>query len=134
MNEGTDQRALYLMGRAQECIEDGDSALERGHPESAVNRAYYAIFYAASALLEARDLQAGRHASVIRLFGREFVATGLMKREHGRALGTLFRLRQDADYVRAPTTTAEKAAEQLDTARSFVEDTEALLPKLLKRE
>ncbi|MEA3404048.1 MAG: HEPN domain-containing protein [Armatimonadota bacterium] len=115
------------MSRASEALQEAHLLLENEHVEAAANRTYYAVFYAASALLEAQGIQAGRHSALIRLFGREFVSTGLMARRHGRTLSALFEQRQDADYVPAPTVAQERASVDLEEARVFVLDARELL-------
>ncbi|MEA3404046.1 MAG: HEPN domain-containing protein [Armatimonadota bacterium] len=115
------------MERAEAAVRQGELALREGDCELAVNRAYYAAFYAATALLETRGLQTSRHSATLRLFGREFVEQGLMAGSHGKTLNVLFRERQKVDYTPAPDVAGAQAAEHLHSAREFVADAEALL-------
>ncbi len=64
----------------------------------AVNRLYYACFYAITALLHKNSLDTKTHNGVIRLFGLHFIRTGIIKSGFGELYSTLFEMRQDADY------------------------------------
>jgi uncharacterized protein (UPF0332 family) len=50
---------------------------------SAVNRAYYAIFYAANALLATQGLSRSKHSGVIAAFRQHFVKPGQIEDEYG---------------------------------------------------
>jgi uncharacterized protein (UPF0332 family) len=52
-----------------------------GDSDFAVSRAYYAMFYAAEALLLRRSLSFSRHAGVIAALQREYVTSGDLPRE-----------------------------------------------------
>ena len=56
--------------------------LDDGFYASAVNRAYYyAIFYAANAMLSTQGLARSKHSRVISAFREHFVKPGLIKAE-----------------------------------------------------
>jgi uncharacterized protein (UPF0332 family) len=65
---------------------------------AAANRIYYAMFYAAAALLLTKGLSATRHSGVIGLFRREFVKTGLFPVDTARYLEAAFDERLESDY------------------------------------
>ena len=67
------RRSLKAQGAA-------DLLLEAGFYEDAVSRAYYAVLHAAKAALLARNIITESHTSVRRLFGKELVQQGLLKR------------------------------------------------------
>jgi uncharacterized protein (UPF0332 family) len=58
---------------AREALDDAQFNLDGGRLRVASNRVYYAMFYAAVALLATRDLSSSRHAGVIALFYEHFV-------------------------------------------------------------
>jgi len=76
----------YRMEQASETLAEAvllrDAAAFRG----AVNRAYYAMFYAVLGLLATRQLGTSKHSGAIALFDREFVKTGIFSPELSRAL------------------------------------------------
>ncbi len=131
MTEGGEVRARQFIVRADEAIRRAQEMLAEGDIDLAVNRTYYGAFYAAQALLETRGLQTNRHSTLIGLFGREFVKTGLMDGSHGRALGALLQLRLEADYQPAPDIDEPQVRDFLHQATAFVADARALLDELL---
>jgi uncharacterized protein (UPF0332 family) len=87
---------------------------------SAVNRAYYAVFYAANALLATLGLSRSKHSGVIAAFRMHFVKTGLIEAEHSRVYGRLMDDRYLSDYEVALTIDPDVARQDLDGARDFV--------------
>ena len=81
--QGPDRVRNY-MAHARQAVETGRLVLEHGDYVAAVNRAYYAIFYAANALLATKGLQRSKHSGVIAAFRQHFVKTGLIEVEFSR--------------------------------------------------
>lgn len=84
-----DKNALiqYRMERSREALEDAHLMFEQnGSPAGVVNRAYYAMFYAALALLMTVDQGSSKHQGVIALFDQSFIKPGILPRELGKAL------------------------------------------------
>jgi len=88
----------YRMAQAEEALEDARSLMSSGSLRAAVNRLYYACFYAATALLYSEGLSAKKHGGVLSLFNRHFVKTGLVPVETGRFLSAVFDRRLQGDY------------------------------------
>lgn len=65
-----------LMEKATRSLEAARPLLDEEHPDFAASRAYYAMFYAAEAMLEGEELAFSSHAAVVAAFGREFARTG----------------------------------------------------------
>ncbi|MGQ0561043.1 MAG: HEPN domain-containing protein [Gemmatimonadota bacterium] len=122
MKEGEKIRALvaYRLEQADEALEAAGVSANQGLPRSAVNRAYYAMFYAVLALLATRQQETTRHSAAIALFDLNYVKTGLLPREFSRWLHDAFTLRQDADYATESGLDSHAAAELISHARSFV--------------
>jgi len=91
-----------LMGRAQKYIESAEVLIEKGDFDSSVSRSYYAMFYAAEALLLTKNLKFSSHRSVITLFGEHFIKAGIFKREMGKRLRNAFDIRLVGDYSFTP--------------------------------
>lgn len=89
----------YRLGQAREAIQDAELLLDAGRLRATANRVYYACFYAALAALLTKGLQRSKHAAVIALFDREFVASGVLPREYSRTLHRAFHERQQNDYL-----------------------------------
>lgn len=88
----------YRLDRAFESIDEAELLLENGHLHSAVNRLYYACFYAVSGLLLTTELSSSKHSGTIALFERHWVKSGKVSRELGVLYRRLFNRRQKGDY------------------------------------
>jgi uncharacterized protein (UPF0332 family) len=86
------------MARARATLDDADALIEKNRWNGALNRLYYAVFYAARALLATRNVDSSRHSGVISLFQQHFVRTGHVAEESARTLPRLFEKRQTTDY------------------------------------
>ena len=90
---------IWMM--AERASHSAVALLAGGDERGAVNRAYYAIFYAARASLLAVEPVLGNtksHSEVLRRFSKFVVLDKGMDRDHGRFLKNTFRLRMLADY------------------------------------
>ena len=95
--------------------------LQEGDCESSVSRSYYAMFYAAPAVLLTRNISASSHKGVISNFGKEFVKAGIFSRDLGRELNRAFGKRQLSDYEYTFVISQEEAEDIEDNGRDFVE-------------
>jgi uncharacterized protein (UPF0332 family) len=112
----------YRLEQAQTALEDGKFLLEGGRsPQSIVNRAYYAMFYAALALLQKISKVPSKHTGVISLFDTEFVVKGIFHKELSRNFHKAFEMRQMFDYQVLESASAVKAQEIWQKAVLFVE-------------
>jgi uncharacterized protein (UPF0332 family) len=93
----------------------------------AVNRAYYAMFYAVLAALAIKGLGSSEHSGVISLFDREFVKPGDLPRELSRSLHMAFEHRQQADYGELTQLDAASVARVIDQADTFIENVRAYI-------
>jgi uncharacterized protein (UPF0332 family) len=92
-----------------------------GHLRAAVSRAYYAMFYATTALLGSKGLWRSKHQGLIAAFGEHFVKTGLIEPQYGRILHDAFEARLDSDYGPNPDLTEASAQQLISNAARFVE-------------
>ncbi len=120
----------YRMEQAHETLREGEILLGKVAFRGTINRAYYAMFYAALALLATRQLGASKHSSVISLFDREFVKTGIFPRELSRALHLAFDRRQTHDYGELVAIDVLTAETTLTDAKTFVASIESYLHSL----
>ncbi|WP_017295278.1 HEPN domain-containing protein [Geminocystis herdmanii] len=61
-----------FLEKARKSLEVAKQINENGYPEFAVSRAYYTMFYIASAFLEGDNLTYGKHSAIIGAFGKYF--------------------------------------------------------------
>lgn len=106
--------------RAAESLRAASTLFTAGHFDFVASRAYYAAFYAATAVLLSLGLDFGKHSGVISAIHREFVSTGKLSKEHGRILNWLFELRGVGDYGETRHVTKEDAEVAVRSAEDFV--------------
>lgn len=116
----------YRFERAHQTIEEAEYMRKGGYYNAAVNRLYYACFYAASGLLMANDIAAATHSGVKTLLSKHFVKTGLLSYEHGATFSTLFGKRHSGDYEDFVYCDAETVDFLLPKAVGFINAVEAL--------
>lgn len=75
-----------LLAKASRAIQSSRTLLDSGDPESAVSRAYYAMFYVAEALLGEKGLRFRKHGGVHGAFGEHFAKTGTLDPKYHRWL------------------------------------------------
>ena len=116
--------------RANETLQAAHTLHEQdGSPISIVNRAYYAMFYAALALLVTVDRHSAKHSGVIALFDKEFVRQNIVSKELGKMLHQAFESRLEADYRDNAKIDQKTATEILESADKFVSVIEEKLSK-----
>lgn len=88
----------YRFRRANETIAEIDILVENKLWNTAVNRLYYACYYAVTALLLKNEIETSSHSGVRQKFGQLFVLPGLVKKELGKHYSDLFEKRHKGDY------------------------------------
>jgi len=122
----TEECRLYL-DYARRDLQAAENNLHLGFYHITISRAYYAMFYAASALLASKGISRSRHSGVLSAFGEHFVRTGLIEPEYAKMLGYAFDSRLDSDYDVTYTAEHAVAEDILDAARQFVARVERYL-------
>ena len=126
-DEEREQLVAMRLARADSALADASTLADRGSCHGAINRCYYTMFHAASALAIQNDCSFHKHRAVISWFNREYVKSGRFPRELGKVLQHAFNRRCDADYSDAATFTATEVAVLLEQARRFVTGVKSLL-------
>ncbi len=88
----------YRMERALETYSEAEVLRDAKKWFAAVNRLYYACYYAISAYFVLNDLKAFTHSGLKAAFNKELVRTGKIPGEEGKLFNQLFSFRQDGDY------------------------------------
>ena len=124
MTDSEKIRALvrYRLEQADEANTAAGLSLANGLERSAVNRAYYAMFYAVLALLASRQAETSRHSGAIAQFDQLYVKPQLFGPEFSRWLHDAFLRRQSADYGAEITLSRDEIATLLERARAFVSE------------
>ena len=87
-----------LIKNAYEKLEAAKTLFENDFYGDAVSRAYYAMFFAAKALLSQKDIYPRTHRGLISQFGLEFVKNGEFKKDLFDLLTRAQEDREEADY------------------------------------
>lgn len=98
MKDSLKDYILYRIERAKETYKDAELLAEKKRWNSAINRLYYAAFYAVIALLLKEGINSRTHRGAKNAFNQYFVKTGAISQEYGRLYSQLFTWRQKGDY------------------------------------
>lgn len=109
-----------LMIKAEQSLEASKLLLKGGYPDFAVARAYYTMFYLASAFLVTKNLSFSKHSAVISAFGREFAKKELIPRKYYQYLKQAQDLRHLGDYGEINLIKAEEATMEIGKAQEFL--------------
>jgi uncharacterized protein (UPF0332 family) len=119
----------YRLARAEESLAEAKLLLANNYVRTAVNRLYYACFYAMSALLLTKGLSASKHAQVRAMLHKDFIRPGVIPVNYGQIFDLLFNNRQKGDYSDLVKFRAEQVKDWLPEARAFVEYVAGLIAK-----
>lgn len=123
----------YRLKQAEETLLDVEKMLHNYlSPRSIINRAYYSMFYAVTALfLKAGvNIKTSKHSGVISIFDKEFVHAGKIDKHYSKMLHKMFNLREKSDYKELVVLSVEDAEDAFKTAKEFLEGVTNLLDKL----
>jgi uncharacterized protein (UPF0332 family) len=113
--------------RADTNLQAAGELLDKGYYDVCASRAYYAAFYAASALLLNEGIDTSKHSGVIALIHQHFVKSGQLGKEQGRNLNWLFELRSVGDYGVSLHVTMDDARRAVLVAEDFLRVVKGLL-------
>jgi uncharacterized protein (UPF0332 family) len=131
MNAPNQTLIAYRLQEAKEAREEAEILLHNGKLRGATNRVYYAMFYAALALLASKQLTASKHSGVISLFHKEFVKTGLISHATAKFLDIAFDLRNKIDYREFIVPEVLVVQELLKESETFIQVVESMINKSL---
>ena len=92
-----------------------------------MGRAYYAMFYTASALLAEKGVHSTKHSGVHGQFGEHFAKSGRIDPKFHRFLLDAFDRRLQADYGFEAVISGEEVTVTIEQAREFLAQAEILL-------
>ncbi len=127
VNTEIDKFISYRIDKADEVYEAAVLLYNASQWNSAVNRLYYACFYAASALLLKRGVGAKSHNGVIAKFSECVVRTGEMSADEYRVYSKLLNWRTKGDYSDMFDFTKEDVDDVMQPVRQFIDKVKTLL-------
>lgn len=117
----------YRFSQAEETMQSARLCEEMKFYKDAINRAYYAAFYAVKAVLAVSDVDFKRHKDVVAYFNQYYVATEIFEKDCGRKLARLQRKREASDYDDFYIASADEADEQIISAAYIIEAVKVFL-------
>ena len=125
--------ANYRLEKARNTLSDGKKYIKDATLESTVNRIYYAMFYAASALLIAKELSSSKHSGILAVFNKEIVNKGFIKRLWGEFYSDMFKRRQKGDYQDFVKFEKQDVEEWLKKAEEFINIIDKLALEVIEK-
>jgi len=115
--------------RSEDAIDTVKLLIKYKKYSDAVSKAYYAMFYAACAILRTKTLDTSKHSGVISQFGLHFAKTGIIDKTNHRRFIKAFNDRDVADYRIMKEVIDKVAIQKLKDAEKFITDIKAFLIK-----
>ncbi|MEW6203061.1 MAG: HEPN domain-containing protein [bacterium] len=125
--------AKYRLEKAKNTLLDAKKYIEDATLVSVVNRIYYAMFYAVSALLITKELFSSKHSGILSLFSREIINKGLMERQYGKFYSEMFNNRQEGDYKDFTEFEKKDVEDWLKMAEKFISEIEDLTLAIIEK-
>mgnify|MGYP003548509524 CR=1 FL=1 len=119
-----------LLEKAKRSQRAASNMFKDGDMDFAASRAYYSLFYTASALLLSRGLSFSSHSGVIANFGKEFARTGALNPKYHHYLIESQDRRNIGDYSLVAEVTEEQSHEMLEWAKEFIKAAETYLKQV----
>lgn len=114
--ESAVELSKYRLETAEDTYRMAELCFENEGYRDAVNRSYYATFYALRAVLALEGVDFKRHKDVVAYFNQHYVATEKFERELGKRIGRLKTMREDCDYDDFYVIERDEVLAQLETA------------------
>ncbi len=117
----------YWLRKADDALQSAHSEAQAQRFDFVVNRAYYACFYAASAVLLAMGRRFVKHSGLRAAVHKDLVKTGQLDPQWGKAFDRIFENRQFADYIELHRFEREQLEEIVKNAEGFVQEMRRLV-------
>ncbi|MBR2618067.1 MAG: HEPN domain-containing protein [Paludibacteraceae bacterium] len=117
----------YRTERAYETLNEAQYNADGGFYVAAINRMYYACYYAVIALLLKYEISAQTHSGVRSMLGLHFVSKGIVSKEDGKTFNDLFEKRHSGDYDDFVICDQEMVDNLLPKAKHFIDAISQLL-------
>lgn len=132
MNEELDEQSrqaliTYRIERAKETVKEAELLASDKYFNAAINRLYYAVFYATQALLLNAKITTRTHAGVKTMLGLNFISKGVLSPKYGKTFNSLFNLRHSNDYDDFVYCDQETVDEYIPRAKEYIQAIEHLL-------
>ncbi|HEV8537769.1 MAG TPA: HEPN domain-containing protein [Bacteroidota bacterium] len=120
----------YWWSKAGESLQSAERELQAGSLGFALNRIYYAAFYAVSAALLDRRATFKKHSGVRAAFHHQLIRSGQLDSQWGKFYDQLFEDRQEGDYLALIEFEREYVQAQLTRWHEFLRNLRPLISSL----
>jgi uncharacterized protein (UPF0332 family) len=115
--------------KAEHALEVAGELLKAGYAPDAASKVYYAMFYAAQALLKSEGINVVKHSAVESALGFHFAKRGRIDPKYHRMLINARKIRETVDYDLEEEVVEPVASFKLEEGRAFVDAIKTLLIK-----
>ena len=119
-----DERRIMVdleMERADKIIEQFETLRKQQYWDTLVNRMYYAIFHAVSALMIHNAISIHTHRGALNAVNKEFVRTGVFTEDEGHLFSKLEGLRERGDYNCFVDATEDEIVPLIEPLKALIE-------------
>lgn len=114
------EEVLKFIEKADHALEVADAMSRDGYPPDAASKTYYAMFYAAQALLRSEGIEVIKHSAVESAFGYYFAKTGRIDPKYHKMLISARKIREIADYDIQDEIVEPVASLKIEEGKEFV--------------
>ncbi|MCX5809558.1 MAG: HEPN domain-containing protein [Proteobacteria bacterium] len=122
----TEEISKYLE-KADHALKVAEKLIEDGFAPDAASKIYYAMFYAAQALLKCEGIDVVKHSAVESAFGYYFAKPGRIDPKYHRILIDARKVREIADYDILEEIIEPVATLKVEAGREFLNEIKRLL-------
>ena len=110
----------HRIRQAQEALVEISVLIENKFLGLAVNRIYYSIFYAISAVSIKDGFSTSKHKKLLGWFNKNYISNGILPQEFGKMIYAAYENREKSDYDFLFEITKEEIKKYFELAKSFV--------------
>ncbi len=110
----------YRLSRAIDTYDDAVILSEKDKWNSVINRLYYSLYYAVTAILLKYDINSYTHNGTKSAFSENFIKNGIIDKEFGKLYSQLFTWRQKGDYDDLFDFDKEKVLPYFEPVKKFI--------------
>ena len=122
---------LYRLEKSKQDFESAEILFEKSKYTQSLNRSYYTIFHAMRALLALDRFNSRKHSGVVSYFIKNYIATGIFKKEYSKIILRAEKFRSRSDYLDFYKVSSKDAERQLKDAKVFLKILEKYILKRL---
>ena len=116
-----------LLEKSDHAILVAQSLIEDGFHSDAASKLYYAMFYAAQALLKANGIEVIKHSAVESALGFHFVKTGKLDAQFHKIFIHSRKIREIADYDMDAETITPQSPIDINEAKALIKKFKELI-------